>query len=944
MTELVSQDIKNLQNGVSQQTPALRYPSQCEEQENCRNDPVAGMGKRPNTVKVADMPDFYPIAETVLTHINRDANEKYIVTGAQGYVKVFDKFTGFSYPIETAPETSLYLSTGSIGGKALQALNTIDTTFILNRVRPVKQKWLEAEVAPGEHPERIQEIECTGHSQHLSSDWEQYALYNWVEQWTHRETYYEFFVAGTRHVIKNSTRVDGEVALILKELVEAAYPTVTAAQAGGALRVSIPDGDPTVIDVTGNSILRTVEGRKHDDTQGDTPDDHMSVARSDPESYGIIHHHAAAVTHPAVPLASPLIDPGTGEPLNVVSGALWYIKQADYATTYTCHIDTHSFSIITPEATSAQARAGLSTTDLADEMSTAINAEFGYASVRYGNVLHITSSVLASGEFTISSEDSLGNNASVAIKGYVEEFSLLPPVAPSDFRIEVRGSPETDVTAYHVVFKETTEDGRATAGHWEETHSIGVPLELDAATMPHALTRLFSPSYIAADNPLGVYFDFSPVDWGYRSVGDDNSAPFPSFCSEHDAEGLVTKNRYITAMTYHRNRLCFCSEENVIFSEAGKYRSFFPTTVVTDLPSDSIDIALSLNAIAPIRDMLDTESGLVLFAPKRQLLLRGGGSFTADTISIETVSTYDISPDVTPISKGSFIYFWMNDGSYSKLMEYAPRDTDTRWVAVSCNQHAPKYIEGEILSSAGGTVEDQFFFPVQTDPLQESSYIYVYNFLFKEGRKVQSAWQKWTFSGRVVHAYLDQGVLYLLVHYRDTDLRCLEKIELSKDTNLDGTVPVFLDRREEVASDFVLPNGDGRVLYSDGTTTWTGFRYNQQYTFSEFLLRDQEKKAVIGGRLQLRYLDLFYHNTTSFNVTVMRGDQVLRSMDFEGRKVGGGVMDVIGEVPVSTGCLRVPLHSKSSNTKITITNNTEHDALFHAAFWEGTYARRNRRV
>ena len=46
---LVSKSIPNLINGVSQQPPALRLPTQGETQENGLSDVVDGLKKRPPT-------------------------------------------------------------------------------------------------------------------------------------------------------------------------------------------------------------------------------------------------------------------------------------------------------------------------------------------------------------------------------------------------------------------------------------------------------------------------------------------------------------------------------------------------------------------------------------------------------------------------------------------------------------------------------------------------------------------------------------------------------------------------------------------------------------------------------------------------------------------------------------------------------------------------------
>jgi hypothetical protein len=54
---LITVPIPNMLNGVSQQTPGLRFATQAEAQENAYSSPVEGLGKRPPTEHVAKLYD-----------------------------------------------------------------------------------------------------------------------------------------------------------------------------------------------------------------------------------------------------------------------------------------------------------------------------------------------------------------------------------------------------------------------------------------------------------------------------------------------------------------------------------------------------------------------------------------------------------------------------------------------------------------------------------------------------------------------------------------------------------------------------------------------------------------------------------------------------------------------------------------------------------------------
>lgn len=775
MTELVSQAITNMQNGVSQQTPALRFMNQCEDQENCRNDPIDGMGKRYNSVLLGEITGITNPKDYRIETIERDQYEKYKFFVKTGEVKIVDAKSGVEYPLNMDGGVLTYLTVqGNVpASRAFQLLNTIDTTFVLNRTIPVKR-------------------------------------------------------------------------------------------------------------IINNAAARAPE-------------------------------------------------------------AVWYIKQADYKTEYKVALNGHTASIETPEATSVRARAGLDTTKLTTDMMNAINAlngSHGCTATVHGNVLHITRD--AGDDFSIQAHDDLGDRASYAIKGWLNDFADLPPNATEGFRVEIRGDAgDSDVEPYHVVYTELDNDGKKTAGIWKETLKHGADYQLDHLTMPVSITRTQEAGNVTGENPLGITFWANFTSFADRTVGDDITAPFPSFVSEQDGGGAVTNARHIQSMIYHKNRLCFVSDENLIFSETGEYMNFFPTTVVTELDSDPIDIALNLNDVAPVEHVIINAGTMFLFAPEVQLKVRSGEVFNAASLDVAIASRYQIDTAAAPYVDGSIIHFWGKGKTYSTLYEYVPQGDTERYVALEVTSHVPRYVEGQVQRTLTSHSENIMFHLTRDDNDDPVKHLYVTNTLMRGPERVQNAWQRWSFAGDVLDITVDQDVLTLLVEYADGLF--IEELILSHDpTKNTYGHPVYLDRRELVDENFVLPGGDTRVIFEHDDVYWVGFRYQQKYTFSEFFMR-QEEKAIIGGRLQLRYLTLAFHDTTEFTVTMLRNGQTFRTKAFDGR-VLDNVQNILGQIPLIHGTERFPIHTKSENAIITITNDTEQDAVFQTAEWEGTYTRRNRRM
>lgn len=132
---LVAQRIENLLNGVSEQPPELRHPSQAEEQINALSSTARGLTKRPPSVhvgKLSDTPDGW---EDAFVHsVYRDDTERYRITIAGGGVRVFDALTNQEYPVYITPGSDDYL----LGSEGFRALTVGDTTIIVNRGRTVR--------------------------------------------------------------------------------------------------------------------------------------------------------------------------------------------------------------------------------------------------------------------------------------------------------------------------------------------------------------------------------------------------------------------------------------------------------------------------------------------------------------------------------------------------------------------------------------------------------------------------------------------------------------------------------------------------------------------------------------------------------------------------------------------------------------------------------------
>ena len=130
---LVSRHIPALYNGVSQQNPTLRQPSQAEAQVNAYGTVQDGLRKRPPFQHLALVTTDDWTTAHVHT-INRDVNERYLVVVTDGDLKVFDADTGTEKTVNF-PTGKGYLSV--VGGGDAEdsfAIDSIaDYSFVVNK-------------------------------------------------------------------------------------------------------------------------------------------------------------------------------------------------------------------------------------------------------------------------------------------------------------------------------------------------------------------------------------------------------------------------------------------------------------------------------------------------------------------------------------------------------------------------------------------------------------------------------------------------------------------------------------------------------------------------------------------------------------------------------------------------------------------------------------------
>lgn len=486
------------------------------------------------------------------------------------------------------------------------------------------------------------------------------------------------------------------------------------------------------------------------------------------------------------------------------------------------------------------------------------------------------------------------------------------------------------------------------SGTWRETIKPGVLTEFNALTMPFRLV-----------NNGGGSFTCSKTVWASRLIGDDVSASFPSFVGKKLAD-----------VFFHRNRLGFIADENVIFSRAGSFFNFFPETVTLVLDTDPVDVSVSHTKVAVLRHALAFNTSLMMFADQAQFQLTAKDILSPKTAVINVTTEFAIEAAAKPTSSGTSIFFGVTKGNYSGIKEYLVQPLTYTNDASDITAHVPKYIPKNLYKLASSNL-DNLMIALSKD---ERSTLYVYRYYWSSpDEKVQSSWSKFTLDSDAVLLDADfiNTKLYLVV--KRSDGTYLEVMDLQEVT--DGTLGlrVLLDQKVSstgtydavngwttwtlpypVDSTFKITLGESFVgqrgtvrtpsvpsaytlrLVGDFSTgiVYIGRPYTLRYTFSPVVFKDEQKIAVVHYKIKLKNFEILYDTTGYFRAEVIPDGRGQYAYTYSGKTLGDSAI-TLGDISIGTGKFRFPVMGESTKSTITIINDSVLPSSIQAAEWEG---------
>tara|TARA_R100001463_G_scaffold18047_4_gene45425 strand:- start:1028 stop:3400 length:2373 start_codon:yes stop_codon:yes gene_type:complete len=654
---------------------------------------------------------------------------------------------------------------------------------------------------------------------------------------------------------------------------------------------------------------------------------------------------------------------------NTTSGAK--IEQAVYSVLQ--GVDSTKYSITIDGTTYNFTSSNTNSESIRDGLFSAVGTPANCTVTKLGNSSF--SVVKSSGTLSISASDGYGDDASQVVKDTVQNFVDLPSPAIDNMVVQITGDATNSFDDYYVQYD--------SAGDvWQESVAPDTKTTLDNTTMPHVLIRTADGQFRFSQVDGSTYTisgtDYDVPLWGLRICGDIDSSPNPSFVG-----------RKINDMFFHKNRLGFVADENVVMSRSGEFFAFFNETVTTVLASDVIDVASTHNKVSILRSAISFDEQILLFSDQTQFILAGsGGTITPENVSINVSTEFEASSTVKPVGAGSNVFFAFEKGSFTGFREfYVKSDTDTK-SADDITSNVPRFIPSGVFKLAIATNEN-IMLALSSN---EQNAIYVHQYYVTGGKRLQSAWHKWTFgtssTDKILNIDFIENTLFI-VNQR-SDGVYLETMDISPAvTDPSASYLTHLDRKisnstsgvsesydastnqttitipytktntlslvgastgsNQAGQEISIVSQSGTSVVVSGDITsfdyFIGEDYTFTFTFSQQFIQEADAQgsriSIKEGRLQIRNWSVNFNNTGFFTTLVQPVGRSSSSTTFTGTITGTGLL---GTVNLADGDYAFAVQSESDKLTVTLASDSHLPCNFINASWQGYYVTASSRV
>ena len=563
----------------------------------------------------------------------------------------------------------------------------------------------------------------------------------------------------------------------------------------------------------------------------------------------------------------------------------------------------------------------------------------------------------ASTDSAITVEDGTGTRLLQAINTTIKEVGFLPLRAHKNQLVKVSGDAASE-DDYFLRFDVPGSDATGAFvdkdGVWIEDCDRDTEFRLDADTMPHRVENTGS-------------YALTVTSWDDKFAGDDESNPDPAFVGEAIA-GIVE----------FQERLVLLHGRQVTMSQAKEFGNFFLQSATGNLDDDTINVEPTAGSRKSLmRHAVVSNRDLVIFATNNaQFTVSGRTKLKIDTASIPLTAEFGVDVGTKPNASGNVIFYAAQTGNFSEVSEMFLLGQDAVHDRRSVSNHVPKFIPSGVdnmLSDNGNNI-----LLVWND---HSKDVFVYEFLWIDNKRVQSAWSKWTFSDKLISAEI-QGAQITLLFEQDENLPAyVAKIDLARQPLAGLEDETHLDRLTvEASTSFSLPtlpagteyvavNGSASTVNpgllatltagavnGDGTTDYTatggtgpfviGIPFNTRYVPTMPVIKDRAGVARAKSDLSVARFLIDTVDTGPFRLireTVYEDPADWWYQDWDGFTWDDPDF-ILGAVPVDSGKIEFTFEDNASTSKLAIETSSHLPMTITEIEWAGALRGRSQRV
>ena len=916
---LVSSSIPNLINGISQQPPEIRLPTQAERQVNGLSTVARGLEKRPGTEHKAKLSSSTE-TDSFIHSIRRDSNEEYtmVLTRTSGGAKTLQIYDqdGTSVPVKQntnndytaatdVDNTALaYLETDSVKDNIV-ATTVADTTFLINKKTVIKKADANGEVSgEGVKDADGDNVGYTGSNPPTSS--------------------------GGSELITGAYTHEGLIYVKAGDYSSKYMVSLTLDAGGGPYKVGFQTpSSQSGINQSYTSTTRIAQILKGGPTltNNETGDTHWDDFDTEAEE------------GPQEGFGGWL--PTAGRDENGKTSGAGY--QGD---TYYASLDAIA---------SAQSK-------------------FAFSQESSSSVIKIQ----CKEAFTIKTSDSKGGAALIGFTDSTQSFTNLPASgAPKDYIVKIVGNADASADDFYVKYNEKDKVWKESIG---PSQDLGFDIFTMPHRLVRLFDQsgdkffLYEPvkevlKGTGSSSSFGERFG-----WSSRKAGDDNTNPFPSFTGGTINDITFHKNRFgilsdeniifsvagnfynffpISVMTFLDSNPIDISVSNNEVSIL-RHAAAFDQSLLLFSDFQQFSLSSSEGAFTPSNVSVDVvtqfestsktppvSAGKFVYFPFKRGEYSGVREYFVDTGTADANDATDITSHVPQYIKGNITKMIV---SSTDQMLAVLSDDDTKRVYIYKNfwqgqdklQNSWSHwtFDGDILNCAflGSTLK---LLILRSDGI----YLEDINLSLDSAEAVMEDKTSVLLDRRVKLTY-NQTVASNLPY------------NANKPSNMEYVTDNARKLTTEAQVTEYLAEHSSNVVYA-------GIPYTFEYEFSRFIHKENEQ-PIQTAKLQVRNIHLLYNNTGFFNikVNVTPGTISIPDPDNAGstktitprinysKNFSGMLTNTssLGQYKLLSGTFKSSVMTNASNCNIILENDQYLPCAFMSAEWEGFLHKRNRRV